>query len=231
MTDKSTACGIIVAAGRSARMGGTDKVFAPLLGRPLIVWPLAAFRASNAISRTIVVCAPETIQRMNDLVEEWRLTDKIQAVVAGGDTRQESVAAGLAAAEDHDVVAIHDGARPLVTPAMIDQGVGLAHRHGAALCAVRARDTIKIVDSDTLVVRETPPRESAWLAQTPQCFRRELLLAAHQHASHSATDDAALVEASGHPVHVYEGAWSNLKVTTQEDLTVAETLLRARFSS
>ena len=142
---------------------------------------------------------------MRDLCAEWRFT-KVSAVVAGGETRQDSVRAGLDAAEDAAIVAIHDAARPLVTPELIERGVAIARETGAALCAIPSRDTVKQVDGDPPVVRATPDRAHMWLAQTPQVFDRALLLDAHARATSTATDDAALVEAAGHAVRVYEGA-------------------------
>jgi len=223
------AFGIIVAAGRSERMGGMDKVFAPLAGRPLLAWTLAAFKKSDAIDGIVVVASPESMSRMRGFVAEWRF-DKVTAVVAGGATRQLSVRAGIEAAADAAIVAIHDGARPLVTPELIARGVALARETGAALCAVPARDTVKDVEGDPPVVAATPDRARAWLAQTPQVFDRQLLLDAHARAEADATDDSALVEATGHRVRVYEGDYANIKITTPEDLIVAEALLRARLA-
>lgn len=228
-TMEGPAVGIVVAAGRSERMHGTDKVFASLVGRPLIAWTLAAFKKCDAIDSVVVVAAPESVARMHALVEDWRFTN-VTRVVPGGHTRQDSVRAGLAAASGAAIVAIHDAARPLVTPELIAAGVALARVHGAALCAVPSRDTVKDVDGDPPVVRATPDRARMWLAQTPQVFARDLLLRAHEAATAAATDDAALVEALGHAVHVYVGATSNFKITTSEDLVIAEALLRERLA-
>jgi 2-C-methyl-D-erythritol 4-phosphate cytidylyltransferase len=225
------ACAVIVAAGRGERMAGTDKVFVPLMGRPLIVWTLAAFKRSVSIDGIVIVASAASLDRMAALVREWGFDANVGAIVAGGATRQASVLAGLQAAAGAAVVAVHDGARPLVTPELIDRGVALARETGAALCAVPARDTVKLAHGTPPVVRETPDRGAVWLAQTPQCFDRELLLRAHRESRSDATDDAALVEALGHPVRVYEGAWSNMKITTPEDLMVAEALLRERLES
>ena len=225
-----SAFGVIVAAGRSERMGGTDKVFAPLVGRPLILWTLAAFQHCDAIDGVVVVAAPRSALRLERLCAEWRMT-KVRAVVSGGKERQDSVRAGIEATEGAAIVAVHDGARVLVTPELIAAGVELARESGAALCAVLARDTVKDVEGDPPVVRATIDRGRAWLAQTPQVFARDLLLEAHRRAEATATDDAALVEAIGHEVRVYEGAASNLKVTTPEDLIIAEALLRERLDS
>lgn len=156
---------------------------------------------------------------------------KVTGVVSGGASRQASVRAGLDAARGASIVAIHDGARPLVTPALITQGVNIARETGAALCAIPARDTVKLVGGEPPAVESTPERSTMWLAQTPQVFARDLLLKAHADAGSDATDDAMLVEAMGQAVRVYEGSPSNMKVTTAEDLIIAEALLRERLSA
>ena len=224
------AVGIVVAAGRSERMDGLDKIFAALMGRPLLVWALSALKRCDAIDGVVVVASPRSVERVRDLCAEWRFSNVI-AVVPGGPTRQESVRAGIDAAGDAAIVAIHDAARPLVTPELIDRGVVLARELGAALCAIPSRDTVKEVDGDPPTVRTTPDRARMWLAQTPQVFDRALLLEAHARATSGATDDATLVEAMGHEVRVYEGVASNFKITTAEDLIVAEALLRERFAT
>ncbi len=229
MTDQDPVTAIIVAAGRSERMGGADKVFTPLAGRPLIAWTIAAFQKCDAIDAIIVVAAPGAVERMRALVSSWRFT-KVRDVVAGGDARQDSVRAGLDAAEGAAYVAVHDGARPLITPDQIAACVALARSHGAAACAAPARDTIKEVDpGEPPAIARTHARARAWLAQTPQVFARELLARAHAAANGPATDDAALVEAIGERVVICEAPYWNLKITTTEDLTLAEALIRRRF--
>jgi 2-C-methyl-D-erythritol 4-phosphate cytidylyltransferase len=177
----------------------------------------------------VLVAAPAALDRARAFVREWRFDDVIN-VVPGGDTRQQSVRAGVEALEGAGIVVVHDGARPLVTPQLIAQGVEIAREHGAAICATPARDTIKQVEGDPPVIRATIDRDGIWLAQTPQVFARDLLLRAHAQSAAAATDDAFLVEALGHAVRVYDGGTWNMKVTSQEDLVVAEALLRARFA-
>lgn len=223
------AYGIIVAAGRSERMGGVDKVFAEVMGRPLLAWTLGAFKRCEDIDGVVVVAAPESVGRVQAFVREWRF-DGVTAVIPGGARRQDSVRAGIDATDGAAIVAVHDAARPLVTPELISLGIATARQSGAAICAVRARDTVKQVGGDPPSVRATPDRSMMWLAQTPQVFDRELLRRAHANGA-DATDDAALVEALGHEVLVYEGAEWNLKVTTPDDIIIAEALLRRRFDS
>jgi 2-C-methyl-D-erythritol 4-phosphate cytidylyltransferase len=219
---------VVVAAGRSERMGGADKLFAQLAGRPLLAWTLQAFKNCDAIDGVVLVVAEAALERAEALVREWGFTN-VTKVVAGGASRQDSVRAGIDAAEDAAIVAVHDGARPLVTPELISRGVALARESGAAMCAVPSRDTVKQAGGDPPIVSATLDRATAWLAQTPQVFERALLLRAHNAAASPATDDAALVEALGHAVRLYEGTYWNIKVTAPEDLVVAEALLRERL--
>ena len=229
-TEDRRVCAIIVAAGSSVRMGGVDKLFAELMGRPLLAWTLSAFKRCAVINDIVVVSSSNSIPRLEALVDEWRFASHVSAIIPGGDTRQESVRAGLEAASGAAIVAIHDGARPLVTSELIEQGVALAEKTGAALCAMPAHDTVKVAEGDPPLVQSTLEREMLWLAQTPQSFELSLILEAHRAAEAVATDDAALVEALGRPVTIYPGSPSNIKVTTAEDLLVADVLLRARFA-
>jgi 2-C-methyl-D-erythritol 4-phosphate cytidylyltransferase len=228
MVIEGPAQAVIVAAGRSERMGGADKVFAELMGRPLLAWTLRAFKQCPDIDSVVVVASPRSVQRMERFVREWRF-DHVHAVVAGGDRRQDSVRAGIEATVGAGIVAIHDGARPLVTPELISRGVAVARECGAALGAVLSRDTVKEAEGEPPAVVATHDRTRIWLAQTPQVFERELILRAHAAAEAEATDDAALVEALGHEVRIFEGSYGNIKVTDPDDLIIAEALLRARF--
>jgi 2-C-methyl-D-erythritol 4-phosphate cytidylyltransferase len=202
----------------------------PLLalgGRPVILHTLAAFAASRA--RTAVVVVPEkererfeALLRGGDLGRlEWRLQ-------SGGARRQDSVARGLELLDaDCEVVVVHDAVRPLVSPALIDRCIAAAEKDGAAVAGVPVADTIKIVSPERRI-EATPPRESLWAIQTPQAFGLELLREAHRKAtleSVEATDDAMLVERLGRKVVVVEGDRRNLKITTPEDLALAEALL------
>lgn len=226
MTDdgREVAGAVIVAAGRSRRMDGDDKLWAPIEGsRPLLAYSLSAFQACAAIERIVLVVAEEAIERAQALAGKAKL-DKVCAVVPGGERRQHSVRAGLEALEC-TWIAVHDGARPLVTPDLIERGLDAARETGAACCALPAPDTVK--EADGGVVARTLDRSRLWLAQTPQVFRRELLLRAHEQARGDATDDAALVEALGVKVRLYPGSARNLKVTTQDDLALVRALVAA----
>ena len=215
---------VIVAAGRSSRMGGVDKTFAPLLGAPLIAHTVERFEAHPRVAGIALVLAAESVERGRELAKSrgWR---KVTQVVAGGERRQDSVYNGLLALSSCDLALVHDGARPCVDAATLERGIRVAAEHGAAVAGTPVKDTIKRV-SPELVVEDTPERARLWAAQTPQVFRYELLLEAHRRCEGDFTDDAAMVESLGHPVRMFEGTYENIKVTTAGDLVVAEAFLR-----
>jgi len=219
---------VVVAAGRSARMGGLDKLFAPLGGRPLLARTLAAFQECAAVRRVVLVLAAENLAQGLALAEEEGLS-KVRTVCLGGRRRQDSVWEGLEALGPCDWVVVHDGARPLVTPQLIEEGLAAARETGAAVCALPAQDTVKRVDEQGRVL-STLERRRLWLVQTPQVFRCDILREAHERSRRTATDDAALVERLGYRVQVYPGSPRNLKVTTPEDLALAEALLKSQTS-
>jgi 2-C-methyl-D-erythritol 4-phosphate cytidylyltransferase len=212
---------VIVAAGRSTRMAGVDKLTAPLAGRPLVAHCIAVFAAHEEIDDIVVVVSESN----QDAIEAILLEEGLPVrVVLGGERRRDSVRAGLGVLPRCDYVLIHDAARPLVTPALIDAALAGAREYGAALCAIPVSDTVKLAD-DNGEVAATLDRSGLWLAQTPQAFRLELLLRAHAADQEDATDDAALVENLGLPVKLVPGASRNIKVTTPADLVIAEALL------
>ena len=214
---------VVVAAGRSTRMGGTDKTFANVHGRPLVAHTLRRLSQADAVSRIALVVADGSVARANAMIAERRI-DKVIAVCAGGERRQDSVYAGLLALGHCRWVAVHDGARPCITDDVLQRGLDAAQRWSAAVAAVPVKDTIKVVGEDD-VVTNTPERSTLWAAQTPQVFDYRLLMRAHQLASADYTDDAAMVEALGHAVRVFLGSYENLKVTTPEDLVFVSQLL------
>ncbi len=215
---------IIVAAGRGERMGGADKILAPLAGKPLLVWVVDAFQRCKLIDRITVVLSEENLKQGERLVVE-RSWSKVSGVCIGGEERQQSVANGLKLLKDCHWVVIHDGARPLVTEALIEDGLEAAEESGAAVAAVPVTDTIKLAGDDGFVMG-TPPRKSLWAVQTPQVFRFDIITEAHSKAKGMATDDAALVERLGYKVKLYMGSYDNIKITTPGDLTLAEILLK-----
>ena len=216
---------VIVAAGRSTRMGGVDKTFAPILGRPLVAHTLDRFESSSLIDQIVLVLAEDSLEQGLKLVEE-RGYSKVAHVCAGGQRRQDSVRNGLELLSPCDWVMVHDGARPCLDDAMLQRGLDAAAECGSAVAGVPVKDTIKLVTPDQMV-SETPDRSRLWAAQTPQVFRYDLLLEAHQTCTQDVTDDAAMVESLGHPVKMFLGAYENIKVTTADDLVIAETFLKA----
>ena len=216
---------VIVAAGRSTRMGGVDKTFAPILGRPLVAHTLDRFESSSLIDQIVLVLAEKSLEQGRKLVEE-RDYKKVAHVCAGGQRRQDSVRNGLELLSPCDWVMVHDGARPCLDDAMLQRGLDAAAVCGSAVAGVPVKDTIKLVTPDQMV-KDTPDRSQLWAAQTPQIFRYDLLLGAHQTCTQDVTDDAAMVESLGHPVKMFLGAYENIKVTTTDDLVIAERFLKA----
>lgn len=220
------AAAIVVAAGRGTRFGPAAKTLAPLAGRPLLAWTLDALEAAASIATVTIVTGPHTAAATEALLAAggWRKPDHL---ALGGARRQDSVAAGLAAAPAADIVVIHDGARPLAPAALFDACVAAAREHGAAIAAVPVSDTLKLVSAERIV--RTVDRAGLWAAQTPQAFRRDLLVDLFARAADvTLTDEAALCEAFGIPVAIVPGSPSNLKITQLDDLAVAEALLTMR---
>ena len=214
---------ILLCAGRGERLdAGVPKALVPLAGRPLFTWSLEALQRSSAIDAIVVVGARKQLREM--LAACGQSDVKVHAWVEGGQERQQSVGRGLLALpEDCTYVAVHDSARALVSGEVIMRAVGAAVEHGAAIAAVPLADTLKRVTLH--VIDDTIPRAGLWCAQTPQVFRRDWLVRAHAEAHGQATDDAALVEALGHPVRVTAGDALNLKITTPADMALAEAWL------
>ncbi|MFD0675033.1 2-C-methyl-D-erythritol 4-phosphate cytidylyltransferase [Cohnella sp. GCM10027633] len=221
---------VVVAAGRGTRMGSADnKIYLPLGGRPVLAHALAAFESCAAVSSVAIVVAPGEESRIEAIVRDG-LFAKVGAIVRGGAERQDSVYIGLSALRTEGVL-IHDAARPLVTPEQIEACCRSAEEHGASALAVPVKDTIKVSDGAGYIVA-TPERSTLWGVQTPQAFRREELMEAHRLAraeGAAATDDAMLLERLGRKVAIVNGDYSNLKITTPEDLPIAELLLSRRL--
>lgn len=218
-------CGaVIVAAGTASRMGGIDKVMAPLWGEPMVVRSVRTFQNCDAVREIVIVTREDLLSKIMSLCDGF---SKVRAVVVGGSSRPESVQAGLNALSDKvRLAAIHDGARPLVTWQVIDRTVRAANTYGAAAPAVPVKDTIKVVRGG--VVAATPDRSRLQAVQTPQIFDLDLLRAALKKAAAEGaaiTDDCSAVENMGMSVKIVEGDEKNIKVTTPMDLTIAQLLL------
>ena len=217
---------IIVAAGSSRRMGDTDKIFAPVLERPLVSYSVQALHDSPLVDEIVLVLSASNVERGRVLVDEsgWH---KVREVCVGGKRRQDSVRAGLERLQHTGWTIVHDGARPCIDGEMVARGLAEARGSGAAVAAVPVRDTIKTADSDR-VVSSTLDRDGLWTAQTPQVFRTELLSRAHRETREDVTDDASMVEALGASVRIFDGSNDNIKVTTAEDIPIVEAVLEAR---
>ena len=221
---------VVPAAGRGTRMGRANKAFLTLAGKPVLFWTLERLSAVGEIAEIVLVVAPGEVAATRERLAAAGFP-KVRAVVPGGEERQQSVAAGLAAlSENVDTVVVHDGARPLVEPETVRAALAelavRGERAGIGV-GVPVKDTIKVADDDGRIL-DTPPRHRLWAIQTPQVFPRKLLQQAHAEAEATgflATDDCALVERLGVPVWLVRGSFANLKITTPEDLACAEALL------
>lgn len=220
---------VIVAAGASRRMLGRDKLWTPLAGRITLARTLDVFQESPLVENIVIVTSNERLSDTTFLCEkeQWH---KVIAVVPGGLRRQDSVAIGLDTlaekAPSSQWVMIHDAARPFVTPTMLAEGLLSAQTHQASAAAVPVKDTIKQVHDN--VIHATLDRSQLWLIQTPQVFSFPLIHHVHHECDirENFTDDAALLERLGHPVAIFKGSYANIKITTQEDLLIAEALLQ-----
>src|SRR5215211_3177134 len=218
---------VVVAAGRGERLGAPEKVLLPLAGRAMLAWSLAALESAETIGPIVVVAGAHTLDAVGRLVRDEGFA-KVKAIVAGGERRQDSVGAGLAALPAGiEVVVIHDGARPLAESELFDRCAVAAAERGAAIAATPVADTLKQVAEGAIT--GTVDRAGLWAAQTPQAFRLELLRRALAASSgETVTDEARLCETAGVPVSVVPASLANLKVTHAEDIPVADALLRAR---
>lgn len=208
-------------------MNGVDKIMMPLLGRPLLSYSLEQLEESVKINSIVVVAAESNEIAIRRIVD-GRPVSKVSIVCQGGFRRQDSVRNGLEHAADATHVLVHDAARPLIEEGLIERGLIAALKNGAAIAAVPVKDTIKRVGYGMLV-HETVPREHLWSVQTPQFFETDLLMAAHRKINEDVTDDASMVERLGHKVKIFLGSYQNIKVTTEEDVVIAEAFLRSQL--
>jgi 2-C-methyl-D-erythritol 4-phosphate cytidylyltransferase len=212
---------IVVAAGRSERMG-FDKLWEDLGGRPVLAWSIAAAAASRP-DHLIVVTAPDGIDRVERLLQAEAITG---GVVAGGARRRDSVAAGVSAMPDVEWVVVHDAARPLAAPRLVERGLQAARLSGAAVPELPIADTVKRVDGSRII--ETVDRSELRAIQTPQVFRRSLLAWALSASDDDVTDEAALIESLGGIVYTFQGQPDNLKLTYPDDLVLMREIVRRR---
>lgn len=218
---------IVAASGQAKRMRGVNKQLLELKGVPVALRSIQALHDNELVTDVVVVTQPENVEKFNELTAG---VNKVKAVVEGGKERQDSVYNGLKACEPCDVVCVHNGANPLVSQEEITECIKQAAEHGAAVVAVRAKDTIKRVGEDLLVI-ETLNRRELWAMQTPQCLKYEVAVKAFEQATREGfygTDDVQLAERVGCKVKIVEGSYENFKITTPEDVALAEKILEKR---
>ena len=217
---------IILAAGQGKRMGGqVRKQFMELQGKPLLYYSLHCFQESGLIDEILLVTGKDQIEYcIKNVVERYGFS-KVVKIVAGGEQRYDSVYEGLKACGDSEYVFIHDGARPFVTEEILQRGYEAARKYGTGIAGVLSKDTVKIVDGKKNVI-ETPLRDRVWIVQTPQIFEYNLVRCAYDRLQlfdkTGITDDAMVAEEMGnHTVHMVPGDYTNIKITTPDDLDVA----------
>ena len=229
MGEKCTA--IVLAAGQGKRMGSKiQKQFLEIHGRPVLYYSLACFEASPLIQEIILVTGKEYIEYCNKEITDKYNLKKVAKIVTGGRERYDSVYAGLLACENSDYVFIHDGARPFIDTQILERAFSAVKECGACAVGMPSKDTVKIADEDGYVA-DTPDRKKVWTIQTPQVFSYEVIRQAHeeirQGTMQGITDDAMVVEQQGkYRVKMVEGSYKNMKITTPEDLLVAESFLK-----
>ena len=231
MGEKLRCTAIIMAAGKGKRMQtAVSKQFLPVCGKEILAWTVDVFEKSPLVDNILLMASADGKEDVQHLWDNygWK---KVAAVLEGGKERQNSVANGLAAVEkDTDIVLIHDGVRPFVTEEMIADSIAAAQAYGGAVIGVPAKDTIKVCSADGLAL-ETPDRSTLWQIQTPQTFQRSLIVDAYEKAEKDGflgTDDASVAEFAGHQVKVVMGSYRNIKITTKEDLVIAEAFLKEK---
>jgi len=216
---------VIVGAGSSQRMG-RDKVFISLAGKPLLAWSVDFCQTCKLVDQIAIVLDEAKLDLGRKLAAE-RGWSKVLEICAGGKRRQDSVRQGLNELEDCDWVVIHDSARPFLTTDLIRDGLEAAQVTGAAVAAVPIKDTVKLGGSD-MMVSKTLNRQELWAVQTPQVFRFDIIAEAHEQIKEDVTDDASMVEHLGRKVKLYMGSYNNIKITTPEDLALAELIAGKR---
>lgn len=221
--------GVIVAAGKSERVGpNVDKAFLSLGTKPVLAYSLLAFEKCPDIDGVILVVRKDRVGAARGMAQMFGCA-KVKRVIAGGSKRQISVCCGLACLNDDvQIVAVHDGARPCVTPDLISETIRAAKRHGSGVAAVKITDTVKCVEKG-LTVSSTVDRSKLWAVQTPQAFRLDLILGAFalvRKKGVTVTDEASAMELAGEKVHLVTAPLSNVKITTADDLSLAAALLK-----
>ena len=218
---------IVLAGGRGKRMNyHKSKQFIEIKGKPLLVYTLEKFIYNKSIDEVILVLPEDEVDYCKkEVLQKYSL--KVDRIVIGGKERQDSVFNALEAMEKANIVLIHDGARPFISEKIIEEGIKYANIYGAAAPGVTPKDTIKIKNEDNISV-DTPDRNTLVAVQTPQCFKYDEIYQCHRKIKEEnaiVTDDTSVVERYGHKVYLYEGDYTNIKITTPEDLILAERLI------
>ena len=218
---------IVLAGGRGKRMNyHKSKQFIEIKGKPVLVYTLEKFIYNKSIDEVILVLPEDEVDYCKKEVLQ-RYSLKVDRIVIGGKERQDSVFNALEAMEKADIVLIHDGARPFINEKIIEEGIKYANIYGAAAPGVTPKDTIKVKNEDNISV-DTPDRNMLFAVQTPQCFKYDEIYQCHRKIKEEnaiVTDDTSVVERYGHKVYLYEGDYTNIKITTPEDLILAERLI------
>ena len=226
MNENAFVSAVIVAAGSSRRMGGINKLLLDLGGKTVLEHTVEAFEKNSDIDEIIITARSEDVDEYKSLLCRY---NKVKNIVVGGETRQKSVANGIAVCDEKTtLLAIHDGARPLVTQQIISLTVSAAKEYGAASCAVPVKDTIKIIDENSCIT-DTPDRASLRAVHTPQCFDKKLYCACVEKLGEKAkdmTDDCRLAELCGVKVKIVDSSYTNIKITTAEDIPFALSILK-----
>lgn len=224
---------LVAAAGKGRRMNSRiSKPFIPISGKPILAYTIDKFEKCKSIDKIYLIVSPEEKEICHKNILLRYNFSKVQELVDGGDTRQDSIYNGLKALDkDTDIVVIHDGARPLIEEIIIQDSIEKAQKYGAAITAIPIKDTVK-KSKKNFYINKTLNREEIWRAQTPQTFKYDIILSAYHQAykdNYLATDDSAIVERYGHKVKLIIGSEENIKITTPFDLIVAEVFLKKGF--
>lgn len=219
---------IIVAGGTGSRMGSEiPKQFIEVMGKPIISYTINAFSKCDEVTDIIIVTLPEYLVYCKDIVDSFNFK-KVSKIVSGGNSRSESVYNGLKELKDDcQIVAIHDGVRPMITPETVSATVSAAFEYGCAAVGVRMKDTIKVAD-DNGFIKHTADRDKLWQIQTPQTFKKNIIKSLYENYlknGHTATDDCFIAEQAGYKIKIVEGSYENIKITTPQDIYIMKGLL------
>ncbi|MEF9934814.1 MAG: 2-C-methyl-D-erythritol 4-phosphate cytidylyltransferase [Clostridium sp.] len=220
---------VILAAGMGSRMNyGYNKQFIKINNKEILAYTLEAFNKCEDIDNIVIVASKNEVEYIKENVVTKYNIDKVKSITVGGDTRQESVYNGLKKIGDPSIVVIHDGARPFINKDIIKESINKAYQFGASTTGVKVKDTIKKGENN--IFTETVDRTCLYSIQTPQSFKRDIILKCHEKAREEgfeATDDSMIVEKYGYSVSIVEGDYFNIKITTREDIFIGEGIIKA----